>query len=120
MISQQGTDGRVYGGDCNLVHIADGQRRRLGQGIANEVSLIIRNEAAARYATPEGKLKAYTNPLCPGCYMIALFNAAITLADENGQSREELGRTMALAFAKIADRPFEGLTEEIEVILDKD
>jgi hypothetical protein len=66
-----------------------------------------RNEARA----------AINKPLCPGCYMVALFNAAVTLAKENGQSLTELGNSMAQAFAELAaggpDR-----TESIHVVRD--
>jgi hypothetical protein len=50
--------------------------------------------------------------------MVALFDAAVTLAQRNGQSLTELAATMGLAFAKLAANPGSGLTEEIEVILD--
>ncbi len=116
--SQDGTLGRVYGGDCNLVHIKDGMRMEVGAQLADALDTQIRLKAMA-----QGKLNAAdfdSKPLCPGCFMIALFNVAIHLADANGQSRTELGRTMAQAFAKLADNPAEGLTEEIEVILDND
>jgi hypothetical protein len=52
--------------------------------------------------------------------MIALFNAAIHMADANGQSRTELARTMSHAFNRLAAEPESGLSEEIKVILDGD
>lgn len=111
-VSQNGTQGRVYGGDANLVHIADGTRKDVGKAVAEylEDEMLTRAFAAGQH----------TGTLCPGCYMIALFNAAIHLAEANGQSITELGNTMSKAFAKLAEKPASGLTEEIEVILDDD
>jgi hypothetical protein len=113
-VSQNGTLNRVYGGDCNLVHIADKTRAAVGISIAADIEEVIVNLAEKQGVNTEGK------KLCPGCYMIALFNAAITLADRNGQSRTELARSMAHAFTKLALNPTAGLTEEIEVLLDND
>lgn len=113
-LTRNGTDGRIYGGDCNLVHIKDGQRKAVGESIAFDTEEVIRHLAQKAGIDTDGK------PLCPGCYMIALFNAAIHLADANGQPRVELGRTMSKAFEKLALDPASGLTEEIEVILDND
>lgn len=109
-ISRNGTDGRVYGGDSSLVHIPDGSRAEVGETVANYLDLQMRI-----LARQNGK--AWEGPLCPGCYMIALFNAAIHLAKANGQPLTELGRTMAHAFQKLAEGAG-GLTEEIEVMLD--
>ena len=105
---------RVYGGVCDYVHIADKTRKLMGQRVASYVDRTMRELAKAEGKQTEGKL------ICPGCSMIALFNAAIALADDNGQSRAELGRTMAQAFAKLASDPASGMTEEIEVLLDND
>jgi len=110
-LTRNGTDGRVYGGDRDLVHIADKTRGNFGAELATTI------DRAMRYrARWQGK--SYEGTLCPGCYMIALFNAAVTLAQRNGQPLTELGNTMANAFARLADNPNGGLTEEIEVILD--
>lgn len=108
-----GTDGRVYGGDCNLVHIADGTRAEVGKAVAT----FLEKEMRARAALA-GKPSALDVDLCPGCVMIALLDAAIHLADANGQSRTELGATLGKAFAVLAANPASGCTEEIEVILD--
>ncbi len=113
-LTRNGTQGRVYGGDCNLVHIADGQRRNVGEQLAADIDAVIRTLAEKRGVNTDDKL------LCPGCYMIALFNAAIALADKNGQPRKELAKTMTHAFAELAADPDKGVTEEIEVILDND
>jgi hypothetical protein len=112
----RGTLGRVYGGDPSLVHIADGQRRDVGKQIASYTTALIRSRAEGDY------LHRRTSPLCPGCYQVALFNAALALAKANGQSATELGNTMANAFAKLAaggDAAAigEGL-ESIECVLD--
>ncbi len=101
-------DNRIYGGDPKYVHIPDGQRKAVGANISRLLDREMRSRARASYDTP----------LCPGCYMVALVNAAVLLADANGQSRSELGRSMSQAFAKLAADPAKGLTEEIEVILD--
>lgn len=120
-VSQNGTPdngkSRVYGGDCKLVHIADGTRADVGLDVANFIE-----DTMLSRAIEEGKIEPNDNAkaLCPGCYMIALFNAAIHLADANGQSLSELGNTMSRAFAELAKHPSKGLTEEIEVMLDND
>jgi hypothetical protein len=104
---------RVYGGDKDLVHIKDGTRREVGEAIADYLEDEIRYRANAEGKNIDGLV-------CPGCAMIALFNAAILTAERNGQSLTELGNTMSAAFAKLASNPQSGLTEEIEVILDPD
>jgi hypothetical protein len=111
-LTRNGTDGRVYGGDRNLVHIPDGKRKDVGAEIAAEVDRII------RHASVQPAVIKVDGVLCPGCAMIALFNAAIIIADENGQSRRELGATLSAAFRKLAEDPEAGLTEEITVLVD--
>lgn len=110
-LTRNGTQSRVYGGDPNLVHIADGERRKIGADIAQDVDEAMRENAMANE-------KPYEGPLCPGCYMIALFNAACELAVRNGQPLTELGATMAHAFSALARNPSAAGTEEIAVILD--
>jgi hypothetical protein len=101
-----------YRGAPDRVHIADGERANMGDTLAAALSDRMRQGAAV--AGDEG---AFYKPLCPGCYMVALFNAAVTLAKENGQSLTELGNSMAQAFAELAaggpDR-----TESIHVVRD--
>lgn len=100
MITQNGTDGRIYGGDPGLVHIPDGRRTEFGRHIADHIQEDMRRMAAS--AAP----REYENlgkPLCPGCYMVALFNAAVFLARDSGQSQKELARSMAYAFAQLGD-----------------
>lgn len=92
-VTLKGTLGRVYGGDEEKVHIADGQRGSFGVALADTL------DRAMRQADPDSGDK----PLCPGCYMIALLGAAITLAQRNGQSLVELGQSMSYAFTQIAD-----------------
>jgi hypothetical protein len=112
-LTRDGTDGRVYGGDPNLIHVPDGRRREAGELAALAIDLIIRR-ISDRIPWPQRGFKL----LCPGCYMIVLFNAAVALARANGQPLSELGATMSAAFARLAqDQSAAGL-EEIEVILD--
>lgn len=114
MASKNGTDGRVYGGDCDLIHIADGNRQMVGQALARELDWRMRLDAEARGSRSEQE--ADTQKLCPGCYMIAGFHMLVHLARQNGQSTAELGASMALAFQALRDGRMMG--EEIEVILD--
>ena len=108
-----GTQGRVYGGDPGLIHIPDGRRAEFGRKVASFLTDQMHHLDAGISWTPNGRYK----PLCPGCYMVALVNAAIELADRNGQSRKELGLSMANAFSRLAaGGPM--VREEIEVILD--
>jgi hypothetical protein len=110
-----GTDDRVYGGDCDLVHVADGRRRMAGYLVANHIETHMRENAENR-TEREKEMQA----LCPGCYMIVAFNALVWLAGANKQTPKELGLTMAQAFLKLAecDSFSEACIEEIEVILD--
>ena len=109
-----GTDGRVYGGDPNLIHIDDGRRADMGLRLAEHLDMRMRMEYSGE-RTLEQKVD---QALCPGCYMIAAFNMLLTLADENKQSRTSMARTMIGAFEKLLENPEQGLTEEIEVMLD--
>lgn len=114
-LTRNGTDGRVYGGDCNLIHIKDGERELMGANVAQFLDAEMRVQAVTNFMrTPA---QADEQLLCPGCVMIALFNAALILADQNGQPRAELGRTMAAAFAALALNTAINL-EEITIILD--
>lgn len=118
-VSQNGTDGRVYGGDCDLIHVADGKRADAGRSVAHYLDGMMR-EYAYRSGT-RTSAQADTQALCPGCYMIVGFNALVTLAKENGQSMRELGLTMAQAFQALAectDESGDACMEEINVILD--
>lgn len=115
-VSQNGTDGRVYGGDAMLIHIKDGTRQRFGKAMADELDWRMRMDAEASGArTPQ---EAGTQQLCPGCYMIASFHMLVQLAKSNGQSMEELGASMAAAFQALRDGRMIG--EEINVILERE
>lgn len=91
-----GTEGRVYGGDCDLVHIADGQRGAVGKAIAERVDDAMRNNAFLNKTRDTEQL--LNQKLCPGCYMVVLFNAAVELGRANNQSLRELGATLSNAF----------------------
>lgn len=114
MASKNGNEGRVYGGDCDLIHIADGKRAEAGQWLARQLDYEMRRRAQDR--TTEQK---ETQALCPGCYMIAGYNMLIALAEDNDQSLKELGASMAPVFQMLAEGK-EFNREEIEVLLDKD
>jgi hypothetical protein len=107
-LTRNGTDGRVYGGDCDLIHIPDGRRAEFGQRMAALLEVMMRANAENR--TEEQRLNQL---LCPGCFMVAVFNMATELARANGQPFSELGKSMAKAFAELA----EGGTDRIEHII---
>lgn len=115
-LTRDGTEGRVYGGDPNLIHVPDGLRRTTGAHAAALIDRLIR-QVSNRIPWPQRQFKR----LCPGCYMIVLFNAAVVLAKQNGQPLEELGRTLGTAFLRLAENHDgdEGI-EEIAVMLDPD
>lgn len=106
-----------YAGDPNLVHVADGRRADMGRSAAGFIEQEIRYNASV---AGRGDLNnAYKAPLCPGCYMVVIYNTALELAKQNGQSETELCRSLSLAFAKLADNPNMD-KEEIFVCLDSD
>lgn len=119
-ISRNGTDGRVYGGDCELVHCADGSRADVGAAIAAALDFRMRHDAAMRGA---GLQVAAAHPLCPGCYMVVSINMLAALAQANGQPITELAASMVAAWQHVLDssgHPFDyaaARTEEITVIL---
>ena len=108
----------VYRGRKDRVHIADGERRAMGRGMALNLDAAMRSAAYRDNERQYGELfGADAQPLCPGCYMVALFNAAVYLAKRNGQSLTELGNSLAGAFAELAaGGPTE--IEEIRVVQD--
>ena len=116
MATKNGTEGRVYGGDCELVHIEDGMRQLMGDKIAYDLDTRMRRQA--RLNGSRTAEQAYQQNLCPGCYMIAAFNMLVTLARQNGQDMRELGLSMAEAFGRLADGTLSEGMEEIDVILD--
>ncbi len=108
-------DNMIYRGHPELVHIDDGKRSFAGEEVAAHLTVQMRRHASGRTLQQRALQK-----LCPGCYMVALFDAAIAMADQNGQSRKELALSMANAFTKLVVNPQGGMTEEIQVILDPD
>lgn len=114
------TNGRVYGGDTGLIHIADGERKLVGASLGMMLDETMRQAALAR--GDRTREEAESQDLCPGCYMVALFNAAVFLAQQNGQSLDELGRSMADAFGSLTNQQKVDtvLIESIEVRLDND
>lgn len=121
-VSQNGVAGMVYRGDPALIHVSDGKRAEAGQAVAKFVDKAMRQNAQGRDAEQiwgdfngGGPRK---QALCPGCYMVVLYDAAIALADANGQSRRELAASLSEAFAKLAADPSLGYSEEIHVLLD--
>lgn len=113
MLTRNGTAGRVYGGDCDLIHVPDGQRGRLGKLVASFISTTMRLLTVDRTDTQRD-----TQLLCPGCFMIVGFNAMLALADANGQPRRELAKSMIGAFQLLLDNPDQPPLEEINVALD--
>lgn len=116
-LTRNGTDGRVYGGDCGLIHVADGKRADAGRSVARFVDTQMRQQAVLSGARTGDE--AETQPLCPGCYMIVGFNALVTLAQQNGQPLRELAATMARAFDALANGGADAI-EEINIILDSE
>lgn len=107
---------QVYRGKQEYVHIEDGKRAAVGRAYSVYLTNEIRDAAFL-----QGNLDAYRNPLCPGCYMVAVFNLAVELARMNGQSLTELGRSMSKAFSDLAAMPVSRATiESIEVQLDSE
>ena len=94
----------VYRGNPELVHIPDGARADLGKELSEYVDNRIRG------------FVGYNRFLCPGCYMVAGFHMMVKLAEDNGQSLSELGRTMSAAFAELERGNM--TNESINVMLD--
>lgn len=106
---------RVYGGDKGLIHVQDGMRADLGRDMALYLNNRMKIDALARGARTEQEI--IDQKLCPGCYMVVLFNMAVELAKQNDQSLSELGNTMAKAFKQLA-KGGEAEMEHIDVVLD--
>lgn len=96
----QGTDGRVYGGDCDLIHVPDGTRATHGKQAADFIDRNMRQ--AAFTSGMRTKAQSETQDLCPGCYMVVLVNTALELAKRTGQSTREMGKALSAAFELIA------------------
>lgn len=106
----EGTLGRVYGGAVSLLHYRDGTRVDAGREIAAFIDAHLRQ----RNGNDQEK------QLCPGCFMVAIYNAATHLAVANGQSLSELGRSLGTAFMRLANGDHPPSTEEILILLDPD
>lgn len=117
-LTRDGNKGRVYGGDPNLIHAADGTRAGMGRELAHGLMLQMRHDAFMRGDRTLEEVAA--QPVCPGCYMVIGFNMLRELAIASGQPVEELGRTMARAFDELAARGESMDLESIAVILDPD
>lgn len=114
-LTHNGTQGRSYGGDPNLIHIPDHHREDVGKAIADTLTAFMRTLGTLGVGH-EVELYDADKPLCPGCYMIALFDAAVELAKREGQPVKELGLSMAQLFTKLAEEGAYRATEEMTVI----
>src|SRR5579883_2875391 len=101
-LTHNGNDGRTYGGDPALVHIPDHHRADVGAAIASNLEAMMRLLGTLGVGH-DAKPASGTDPLCPGCYMIALFDATVTLAERTGQDVRELGASMAQLFTQLAE-----------------
>jgi hypothetical protein len=113
-LTHNGTAGRTYGGDPSLVHIPDQHRADVGRTVANELESTMRLLGSLGVGH-DAKPATGDDPLCPGCYMIALFDAAVILAERTGQDVRELGASMAGLFTELAARGKYQPTEEMTV-----
>lgn len=114
-LTHNGSDGRSYGGDPNLIHIPDHHRADFGRAIADTVISTMRllgTLGVGHDAEPYDGDK----PVCPGCYMIGLFDALVELAKRDGQSVQELGASMAELFTQLAKDGEYKPTEEMIVV----
>jgi len=100
--TQENSEGMVYRGREDRVHIADGQRAGIGEHMARELEDIMREDAREMADSADEALLSQVLPLCPGCYMTVIVNMAASLAKANGQSLSELGNTLAGEFARLA------------------
>jgi hypothetical protein len=112
-ISRNGTDGRVYGGDPNLIHVPDGKRADLGAALATDLDRLMRVGAQNRTLHEQA-----TQRLCPGCYMVVAYDMLVTLALRNGQPLPELARAMRDAFDRLLQDSSDPLMEEILILMD--
>ncbi len=102
------TEGRVYGGASNLIHLADGTREEVGRMLATHLDTMMRFRAVQGGARTQDQAygdagrRIRRQQLCPGCYMVASVAAAVALAERNGQSVQELGNSLSAAFDAIA------------------
>lgn len=111
MLTHDGTNGRAYGGDANLVHIPDHHRADVGAAMADSLERTMR-----LLAIPLHPDDWKTATLCPGCYMIAGFDMLVELARRTGQPVKEIAATMARAFTELASDADYRMTEEMTVV----
>lgn len=111
-LTRNGTDGRIYGGDCDLIHVKDGKRAAAGKAVAKVMDELMRKNAENR--TEQEKAEQL---LCPGCYMVVGFNMLTELARQNGQPLAELAASMENAFRQLREGGEDSI-EEILVLLD--
>lgn len=108
----------VYRGDASLVHVEDGMRAEIGDNMADQLQRLIRNDAMeSGRESWDDALGFRAKRVCPGCYMTIVFNMAVTLAKDNGQSLTELGNTLAMAFKQLAEGGPDR-REDVEVVRD--
>lgn len=113
-LTHNGSDGRTYGGDPNLIHIPDHHRADVGHAIANVIDATMRLLGTLGVGH-EAKPMTEDAPLCPGCYMIALFDASQELARRTGQPMHELAASMAGLYTELAKDPSFRPVEEMVV-----
>jgi len=111
-VTHNGLAGRTYGGDPDLIHIPDQHRADTGLSIANMIDAEMRLIATLGVGHPAEPMGS-DKPLCPGCYMIALFDAAVVLAERYGQPVTELGDSLGDLFYKLAREGKYRPTEEM-------
>ncbi len=103
----------IYRGDPHLIHVSDGKRNMAGEHLAAVLTTQMRLNAENRDPHERASQR-----LCPGCYMVVVFDLALHLADQNGQSRRELAHSMIGAFSRLLDEPDMRGVEDIHVYLD--
>jgi hypothetical protein len=86
------------------VHIPDHHRADVGRVVANELEATMRLLGTLGVGH-DAKPATGNDPLCPGCYMIALYDAALEMARRTGQPLHELGASMAWMFKGLEDDP---------------
>lgn len=85
----------LYPDRPELVHTPDERRIAFSYEVADFIEAGMRRDAAAVGKEAEG-------PLCPGCFMTTLLNAAMIMARRHNLSPEELGATLGHEFFEIA------------------
>lgn len=81
--------------DPGLVEVPDGERGQVGAFVARDIEAAMRSIAHRRGADGAYDIDA---KMCPDCYMVVLFNAAMKLAKLNGQPPKELCMSLGNLF----------------------